>query len=113
MSTLNVIVLPAGVKQSEKPASKWPNESAVSRSECLRQRCQLIAQEVADGEGDSRNQIRRQKRVGDAAVGKPVFQEAAEGEADFVDGTGGGVDVGKLGTQDSQTQRHRVSSSYD
>ena len=40
--------------------------------------------------------------MGDAAVGKAVFEPSADGIQDLADDAGGGVDVGELATQDGE-----------
>ncbi len=56
-------------------------------------RCEPIPQEVTDGKGDKCDRCCRQEGVSDAAVGKAVFNEAADGKENFADGAGGSVNV--------------------
>jgi hypothetical protein len=51
--------------------------------------------------------------MGDAAMGKAVFNPTADWIADLTDGAGGGVEVGELGAKNRQAERQRVGGAED
>lgn len=69
---------------------------------------QVASDEAEQGQGGS-----SQQAMGDAAMGKAVFQPTADRVADLADGAGCCIKVRELGAEDRQTQHHGICGAED